>query len=171
MRLKKEFLSKNHHRKEFDCGKISLNNYIKYQASQDVKRNLSVCFVFIDEKDIIKGYFTLSSSSISLNEIPQKFSKRFPKSYTYIPVILLGRLAVDNTILGKGYGEYLLIDALKESYDVSKNKIGAIAVVVDPIDDEAVCFYKKYGFITLPDSDKMFLPMKTIAMLFENDKK
>jgi hypothetical protein len=60
----------------------------------------------------------------------------------------------------------LLIDALKRSYEISKT-IGSFAVVVDPIDQDAEDFYVKYGFIKLPDSGKMFLPMKTINQLFE----
>ncbi len=46
MNLKKELLQKKHNRINFDCGIDSLNNYIKFQANQDVKRKLSVCFVF-----------------------------------------------------------------------------------------------------------------------------
>ncbi len=167
MNLEKAFLEKKHIRNEFDCGIESLNNYIKFQASQDVKRKLSVCYVFVDKNDTVKGYFTLSSSSIPLKKIPKDFSGRLPKSYSNIPVILLGRLAVDNTVSGKGYGEYLLTDALNESYNVSKNKIGAFAVIVDPVDDNITSFYEKYGFIKLPDSGKMFLPMNTIAKLFK----
>ena len=170
MNLEKAFLEKKHKRNKFDCGIAALNDYIKFQASQDVKRKLSVCFTFVDRNDVVKGYYTLSGNSIPLTDIPKKFSKKFPKSYSNIPVILIGRLAVDKTISGKGYGEFLLLDALKESYDVSKNKIGAVAVVVDPIDDNAVSFYGKYGFIKLTDSGKMFLPMKTIAKLFETKK-
>jgi len=55
---------------------------------------------------------------------------------------------------------------LKRSYDASL-KIGSFAVVVDPIDHYAEFFYYKFGFIKLPDSGKMFLPMNTIAQLFE----
>ncbi len=167
MKLSKELLQKYHHRNDFDCGVDLLNNYIKFQASQDVKRKLSVCFVFIDKR-IVKGYYTLSSSSIPIEDVPLKFSKRFPKSYSNIPVILLGRLAIDKSYHGKGYGEYLLIDALKESYEVSKEKIGATAVIVEPINDDAERFYGKYGFIKLDISGKMFLPMKTIRKLFED---
>ncbi len=166
MILKKDLLGKSHKRVAFDCGILSLNNYIKYQASQDVKRKLSVCYVLVDTNDVIKAYYTLSSSSIPIKEIPEAFSRRLPKSYKNLPVILLGRLAVDQSIAGKGYGAYLLMDALKMSYNVSASKIGAIAVVVDPLSDRAVLFYEKYGFIRLPDSGKMFLPMKTIAKLF-----
>jgi len=59
-----------------------------------------------------------------------------------------------------------LIDSLKRCHDTSKS-VGTFAVVVDPLDKEAEKFYKKYGFISLPDSGKMFLPIKTIEELFE----
>ncbi len=48
-----------------------------------------------------------------------------------------------------------------------KIKIRSLAVVVDPINEEAILFYRKYGFIQPPDSGKMFLPMKTISKLFD----
>ena len=59
------------------------------------------------------------------------------------------------------------VDALKRSLIVSSGSIAPMAVVVDPSDDEAISFYKKYGFITPQDSGKMFLPMATIAKAFE----
>lgn len=52
------------------------------------------------------------------------------------------------------------------SYEVSKS-IGSFAVVVDPIDEDTIRFYDKYGFIKLADSGKMFLPMNTIKTLFD----
>ena len=63
-------------------------------------------------------------------------------------------------------GKLLLIDVLKRSYEVSK-VIGSMAVIVDPIDENSIKFYNRFGFITLPDSEKMFLPMKTIEQLFK----
>jgi len=78
----------------------------------------------------------------------------------------LGRLAIDKDFQGKGIGRILLIDALKRCFDTSVS-IGAFAVIVDPLDNEAEMFYEKYGFVKLPDSGKMFLPMKTIKELFE----
>ena len=88
-----------------------------------------------------------------------------PRAYKDLPMILLGRLAVAESQKGNGLGELLLVDALKRSYDISSSEIGAIAVVVDPINDSET-FYEKYGFTKLPDSGKMFLPMTTIASLF-----
>ena len=154
-------------RKDFSCGKDLLDNYFRKQASQDVKRKLSVCFVLIDEEsNNITGYYTLSSNSISNNSIPDSFRKKLPKSYSSIPTILIGRLAIDKNFQRKGIGKVLLIDALKRCFDTS-DTIGAFAVIVDPLDIEAERFYEKYGFIKLPDSGKMFLPMKTIKELFE----
>jgi hypothetical protein len=60
------------------------------------------------------------------------------------------------------------MDALKRSFDTAVNSVGSMAVIVDPIDAEAEKFYRKYGFILLPDSGKMFLPMETISILFKD---
>jgi GNAT superfamily N-acetyltransferase len=166
MSMKIAILEKVHDRTKFNCGKVLLDNYVKKQVSQDVKKKLSVCFVLTDEDNTVKGYYTLSNSSIPQDEIPEKFSKKIPDSYTDIPVTLLGRLAVDKSIVRQGKGEFLLIDALKECYKVSKNAIGSMAVVVYPIDEDAITFYEKYGFIMLPESGKMFLPMNSVAKLF-----
>lgn len=161
-----ELLGIVHNRVDFDCGKELLNKYLKTQAGQDVKRKLSACFVLSDkETNIIKGYYTLSNNSIPLSSFSEKIQKKIPKSYTSIPTTLLGRLAIDIKYQGKGIGKILLIDALKRAYEISL-EIGSFAVVVDPIDVEAERFYKKYDFIKLPDSGKMFITIKTLSELF-----
>ena len=161
-----ELLDKKHNRKDFDCGKELLNSYLKNQAGQDVKRKLSACFVLTEkETNNIKGYYTLSNNSIPLSSFPEYIQKKLPQSYILIPTTLLGRLAIDNKYQGKGIGKILLIDALKRSYEISE-KIGSFAVVVDPIDNEAESFYKKYDFIKLPDSEKMFIATRTLKELF-----
>lgn len=159
-------LSSKHKKSEFTCGVEMLDDYLHKQANQDIRRKLTACFVLIDEgKELIKGYYTLSNNSIPLNKIPTDFKKKLPKSYTSIPTTLLGRLAVDERYKGQGLGKLLLVDALYRSYEISSS-VGSYAVVVDPIDQSAVEFYSKYGFILLPDSGKMFLPMQTIKSLF-----
>lgn len=161
-----ELLDKKHNRNDFDCGKELLNNYLKFQAGQDIKRKLSVCFMLSEKKsNNIQGYYTLSNNSIPLSSFPQKIQNKLPKSYTSIPTTLLGRLAIDKKYQGKGIGKILLIDALKRSYEISR-EIGSFAIVVDPIDEGAERFYKKYDFIKLPDSEKMFIATKTLKELF-----
>lgn len=161
-----EILSSDHNKKAFSCGIGMLDNYLYKQAKQDISRKLSACFVIVDtESNFLKGYYTLSNSGIPQTIIPDTFRKRLPKSYLSIPTTLLGRLAIDHRFQGKGVGKLLLLDALKRSYDSSKN-VGSFAVVVDPIDRSAEGFYSRYGFIKLPHSGKMFLPMGTILKLF-----
>lgn len=163
-----ELLGVKHNRENFDCGKELLNNYLKTQARQDIKRKLSACFVLSEVgTNIIKGYYTLSNNSIPLTSFPDKIQKKLPQSYGSIPATLLGRLAIDINYQGNGIGKILLIDALKRAYETSLI-IGSFALVVDPIDKEAEQFYQKYGFIKLPDSGKMFIATKTLSELFEN---
>jgi predicted GNAT family N-acyltransferase len=158
-------LEATHKKSEFDCGNELLTSYFKNQANQDVKRLLSRCFVIIDNDNGVKGYYTISSSSINRDLIPENIKSKLPRSYTDIPVILLGRLARDNKHKGYGIGEMLLLDALKRCYDVSLN-LGCMAVIVDPIDEKAKDIYLKYGFILLPDSNRMFISMATVFKLF-----
>ncbi len=154
-----------HKKGEFECENELLTNYFRNQANQDIKRQLSRCFVMVDEKNSVKGYYTISSSSINRDLIPEDIKGKLPKSYTDIPVILLGRLARDKKYKGEGIGEFLLLDAFKRCYDVTLN-LGCMAVIVDPIDERAKEFYLKYGFILLPDSDRMFITMTTLFKLF-----
>ncbi len=162
-----ELLNKKHNRKDFDCGKELLNDYLKTQASQDIKRKLSVCFVLSDSiTNHVHGFYTLSNYSIPLGCFSEQIQKKLPKSYSSIPTTLLGRLAIDKKYQGKGIGKILLIDALKRSYGVS-NEIGSFGIIVDPIDDEAKRFYRKYDFIELPDSGKRFIATQTLKELFD----
>lgn len=165
MMLRIEVLEKKHERSSFNCGHILLDDYIKKQARRDVNRDLSACFVLIDEENVVKGYYTLSANSIRREDFPESLLKKMPPSYINLPTTLLGRLAVDNSIKGQKYGEVLLMDALYRTLKTLES-VGSLAVIVDPIDEKAQRFYGKYGFILLPTSGKMFLPMKTIKDLF-----
>lgn len=157
-------LDKTHNRKGFECEEQLLTDYIQKQVSQDIKKKLAVCFVASDKDKNVIGYYTLTSESLGRELIPEKYIKKVPVNYN-APVILLGRLARDIKQKGTGLGEHLLLDALFRAFTLSEESIGAMAVVVDPINEYAVKFYKKYGFEQLPDSEKMFLPMRTIKQI------
>lgn len=159
-------LEAGHKRSAFSCGKRALDDYIRKQARQDMKKRLSVVFVLPDEQGNVAGFYTLSNDSVSYEIVPPEIQKIMPRSYTHLPTTLLGRLAVDQASQGKGLGEKLLLDALKRSFDISTGDIGSAAIVVDPIDGAAEAFYKQYGFIKLPDRGRMFIPMKTVKTLF-----
>ncbi|WP_348823765.1 GNAT family N-acetyltransferase [Flavobacterium aestuarii] len=162
MSLKLELLNKLHVKKEFSCGKELLDGYIRTQAKQDYNRDLSVCYVLNEVKTKrVVGYYTLSSNTISRSEFPEDLAEKLPSSYINLPTILLGRLAVDKRDKGNRYGEFLLINALNKAVELSES-LGVIAVVVEPIDDEARDFYSAYGFTLIPSNGKMFITIKTI---------
>jgi len=158
-------LHSSHKKESFSCGKPLLDNYLHTQAKQDVRRKLSACFILLDDENYVKGYYTLSSAVIQRELLPEEIRGKLPPSYVDLPTTLLGRLAVDDKHRGQRNGELLLMDALQRSLDVS-TQIGSMAVIVDPIDQDAVSFYQKFGFISLPDSGKMFLSMTSVVELF-----
>ncbi len=152
--------NRKYNRKNFSCGKPPLDNYILKNATKDVKAGACTCFVILNGQEEVVAYYTLSTESIPKEDAPSEFKKTI--KYESIPVILLGRLARDNSVKGQGYGRFMLIEALKRSVSVAKEHIGAVAVIVDPIDEEAISYYSKYGFTMLPDSGRMFMSIKKI---------
>ena len=93
-------LDKHHDKSSFNSGSISLDNYIKKQANQDTKRRISRVFAAttVNQADVIVGYYTLSSLSIELNQLPPNLAHKLPR-YP-IPAALIGRLAVDQSFQG-----------------------------------------------------------------------
>lgn len=158
-------LGKQHDRKSFSCGIDSLEIYLKQQASQDAKKRVAVTYVLYEESTkAVIGYYTLSTAVIELLALPEEIRQRLPR-YPSLPTTLIGRLAVNDLHKGKGLGELLLVDAAKRAYQASL-QIASLALVVDAINDSAVKFYKKYGFLDLySDSNRLYLPMSTVEIL------
>lgn len=158
-------LAKSHKKNNFNSGSAQLDDYLKLQASQDVKRNVSVAYALtLAGSTEVIGYYTLSTISIDASEIPDDSIKKLPR-YPLLPCILLGRLAVDQRHQGKGIGAHLLIDALNRTSHIS-NQVGIIALLVDAKETSAAGFYKKYGFIEFSSNKlKLFLPTATINQL------
>lgn len=96
---------------------------------------MSTCYCLIDDNNTVFGYFTLANYAMSSDELPFEITKRLPK-YDKLPLVMLGRLAVDNSIKGKGYGSLVLTKSIKTVL-IASNIIGSIAIVVDPIDKNA----------------------------------
>jgi len=151
-------LAASHKKNTFSCEESSLENYLKKQAGQDVKRQVAACFILEGHAGEIKGYYTLSSEGIDRTLVPETLQKKLP--YRKLPVTLLGRLARDTRYKGQGIGELFLADALKRAY-LASLAIGSCAVVTDPINDKARRFYESFGFISL-ESGRMFIAMETI---------
>jgi GNAT superfamily N-acetyltransferase len=163
--LRVEPLVARHDRTAFSCGNESLDRYLQQQANQDARRNLAAVFVTCTEgTNTVVGYYTLSAFAVLPRELPDHLLRRLPR-YDRLPAILLGRLAVDRRQHGQRLGQRLLLDALLRCRDESA-RIGALAVVLDAIDSNALGFYEHFGFQLLVDhANRLYLPMATIAKL------
>lgn len=153
-----------HDRTGFQCGVEALDRYLKMQAKQDIKRRISRVFVATkpDNPKTAIGYYTLSTLSIKLNQLPEKLARKLPKHP--VPAALIGRLAVSNAAQGQGVGKMLLADAIKRTLAVS-DQIAIYAIVVDAINENAKGFYEQFGFTRISDdSPRLFLPLKSINL-------
>ena len=159
-----EPFDKQHDRDGFTCGKPPLDDFIRARVSQYEKRRLGKTFVAVTKGEPkILGYYTLAAGAVSYQHLPIDTSRKLPKHP--VPVVLLARLAVDQSAQGKRLGEGLLLDALQRALDLSVG-LGVYAVEVDAIDDDAVKFYQKYGFAPLLDDPlHLYLPTVTIETL------
>lgn len=157
-------LGKTHDRAAFDCGRPVLNEWLKDRAGQFDRRDLSRTFVATRESEsAVVGYYAISSHRVVYDLLPDSEAKGLP--YLDVPVVLIGRLAVDRSVQGQGLGALLLVDALRRSADISL-QLGIRAVEVDAIDDAARSFYLKFGFRPLLDDPRhLFLPMHEIRKL------
>lgn len=155
-----ETLSSTHDRNAFDCGESSLNTYLRQYARQNDEKGLGRTYVAVEpDQTRIAGYYTISTGAFTFEQVPEKLP-RYP-----IPVVHLGRLAVDLSSQGKGLGELLLIDALKRA-TLAAEQLGIYAVEVRALNDSARRFYLKYGFIPLLDDERhLYLSMKAIRKL------
>jgi GNAT superfamily N-acetyltransferase len=163
-KLRVEPLGSNHDRSGFESGVEALDRYFRSQASQDARKNMAAPFVLVLPDGTIAGYYTLSSTSVQLGELPEQTARKLPK-YPLVPATLLGRLAVDRRQQGKGFGRFLLADAL---YRAVRSEIASFAVIVDAKDENARRFYERESFLPFSDQPmKLFRPMADIRRLFD----
>jgi GNAT superfamily N-acetyltransferase len=158
-----ERLAKGHDRTEFQCGHAALDDWLRMRSSQFDRRDLARTYVLVRPGEpLVLGYYALTTHRVRYEMLPAE-SKGLP--HIDIPVILLGRLAVDRTAQGQGLGELLLLDALRRCEQIAE-QIGVRAVEVDAIDETAHRFYLKYGFLELLDDPRhLLLPMSDIRKL------
>jgi GNAT superfamily N-acetyltransferase len=154
-------LDKSFNRSTFDCGKSQLNDYLQKYAWQNQQKRYSMTFIAtVANSKEIAGYYCTSASSIEFANIPDFLTQKLPKYPA--PIMLIGQLAVDRKMQGKGLGKVLLMHALSSAIRISL-EMGIFAVRVDAMDESAKKFYLKYGFIPLKDAKySLILPIKTI---------
>jgi predicted GNAT family N-acyltransferase len=155
-------LDGEHEREAFDCGAPELNAFLKYQATQYIRRGLCAVHVFSDGNTVI-GYYTLSSLSIEPTELSDNVAKRYPKMS--IPCWLLGRLAVDIRFKGQGYGAQLLMAAFTKVLELEQ-QAGGYCLIVDAKNENIKPFYLKFGFIPVMDDElRLYIPLSSIRKI------
>jgi len=108
-------LSGDHDPSQFVSGLEALDQYLKTQASQDIKRRIATCFVAVGhDSQAVTGYYTLTATSVALSMFSPEVVRKLPR-YPVVPAVLLGRLAVIRSHQVQGLGGILLADALKRN--------------------------------------------------------
>ena len=163
-RLRFERIAPHHAVERFDCGKESLNRYLRESARRDRSAGIAAVFVLADGSDVI-GYYTLHQHVVEAREMPERLRKRL-SHYPVYPATLIGRMAVDRRYAGQGFGRDLMLDALAKALEVTST-VASLAIVVDALDEDAQRFYEHYGFVALdvPGKRRLALPMKTAQKL------
>ena len=156
-----EALTPNHDRASFSSGVAPLDRYIKEQATQDMRRRATVCYVALEAPGAkIAGYYTLAAAGVPLSDLAETLAKRLPR-YPSVPVARLGRLAVDQAYRGRKLGSALLWDAAMRA---SRSEIAVFALVVDAKDEQAESFYIHHGFVPFGSQPRqLILPLATFA--------
>src|SRR5579863_3809402 len=98
-----------HDRAAFSCGVAALDDWFRFRARQDEQRNVARVFVALDDQHGIVGFYSLSSFTLTIADLPPEQAKRLPR-YDAIPAALIGRLARDQKVRGEGVGGLLLAD-------------------------------------------------------------
>jgi GNAT superfamily N-acetyltransferase len=145
---------------DFNCGIASLDDWLKRRARANQASGASRTFVLCDGEKII-GYYVLAAGSVGIAEAPGRFRRNMPDP---IPVVVLGRLAIDRAYQGKKLGRALFRDAALRVLNAA-DSIGIRGILVNAISQEAKAFYLALGFDLSP-LDPMTL-MVTLADLQE----
>jgi GNAT superfamily N-acetyltransferase len=142
----------------FNCGKPPLDEWLQkraFRAEGETARTYVVCI-----GTVVVGYYCLATGAVVRDNLPGKLRRNAPDP---VPLLVIGRLAVDRNYQGRGIGKGLLKDALLRSAQAAEI-VGTRAVMVQAFDDEVSSFYRNYGFLEFPLSSRTFyLPIDTLV--------
>jgi len=138
-------LTEHHVTEGFSCGIDSLDQWLKRRSLKNQIRGASRTYVACDETRVV-AYYALASGAVTSTDATGRFRRNMPDP---IPVVVLGRLAVDQTLQGKGFGRSLVRDAGMRVIQAA-DAIGIRGMTVHALSDEAKAFYEKVGFEPSP---------------------
>jgi GNAT superfamily N-acetyltransferase len=129
----------------FDCDVASLNDWLKNRALKNELSGASRTYVLCAGREVV-GYYCLATGGIDHDQAPNLLRRNMPDP---IPVLVLGRLAVDRRYQNRGLGHALLRDAILRALQVAEIA-GVVALLVHVISEGARRFYLSCGFTPLP---------------------
>ncbi len=138
-------LAGRHSLKRFDCGTASLDLWLKKRALRNQTGGASRTFVACENERVI-AYYALASSAVGIDVATGKLCRNTPDP---VPVVVLGRLAVDRAYQGQGLGRALVQDAGRRVVRAAV-EIGIRGLIVHALDDSAHAFYRRLGFDPSP---------------------
>lgn len=145
-------LAAHHQTEGFSCGIESLDNWLKRRALKNQIQGASRSYVVCDGDQVV-AYYALASSAVTSIEATGRLRRNMPDP---IPVVVLGRLAVDSRLQGKGLGRALLRDAGLRVLQAAE-AIGIRGMTVQALSDEAKVFYEHLGFESSPLDPKLLM--------------
>ncbi len=152
-----------HDRAAFSCGVAALDDWFHLRAGQDEKRNVARVFVAVDDRHGIVGFYSLSSFTLAIADLPPEHARRLPR-YDAIPAALIGRLARDERVRGEGVGGLLLADAMRRVLGAART-LAVFAIVVEAKNEKAAAFYRDFGFMPFPNRPlRLFIPASEAAV-------
>lgn len=140
-------LTEGHELQSFDCGNEVLNDWLRRRAIKNQYLNASRTFVIcLESTQRVVGYYSIATGSVSHADLGRSLRQNMPDP---VPVVLLGRLAVDASTQGHSYGKWLLNDAVLRISNLA-DQVGIKAIMVHAIDGKARAFYEYFGFVQSP---------------------
>ena len=151
-------LTVTHQVDDFECGEATLEHWLKTRALRNEGRGASRTYVVCVDQRVV-AYYCLATGSVASGLAPGYIRRNMPDP---IPVMVLGRLAVDSARQGHGLGKSLLRDAILRTLQVSEI-VGVKALLVHALSEQAVYFYEAHGFHPSPTNPRtLFLSLSEV---------
>lgn len=157
-------LTADHDLEGFDCGNEELNRWLVDHALASQKADLARTYLVVAGNAVV-AYVSLTTGSIRREAAPKRYARGMPRHP--ILTILIARLALDHRQQGQRLGRRLLAEALRLAVTAS-DTVAARLVGVDAIDDRAAAFYRRWGFVDVPENPhRLFRKISDIRRTLE----
>ena len=144
---------------DFECGEPALDEWLKRRAMNNQASGASRTFVVVGEENRVLGFYAMAAGAVAHQMATSSVRRNMPDP---VPVMVLGRLAVDRRAQGVKLGAAMLQDAVNRAITVSRNT-GVRALLVHALHQRARQFYEHYGFQASPQhSMTLMLRLNTV---------